>query len=128
MANGTSDTSYSTRDQTIRLCMVGTLGISKDGAIPELSVTYVPQRGDGEEVTVTAVATPIVEGTALYHSFGSGWLYSFYETTIEGERELTWKLSGGKLSCIELKVTTDGTISEHFSLLQPLVSAEAVGN
>lgn len=128
VANGVSGESYSTRDQLVRLCMVGSLGIAKDGVIPELSVTFVPQRGNSEERTVIAKASPIVEGTALYHSFGSGWLYSFYETTVEGERELTWELSGGKLSYIVLTVKTDSTISDHAKLLQPLVSAEAIGN
>lgn len=126
VANGASNESYSARDQIMRLRMVGSLGISKDGTIPELSITYVPQRGNGKAVTVTAVATAIVEGTALYHYFGPGWLYSFYESTDEGERELTWKLSGGKLSCIEFIITTEGLFSEHFSLLQPVVSAETI--
>lgn len=125
VANGASETSYSTRDQVVQLCMIGSLGILKDGMPPELSVTFIPQGENGEEQTVEATVSSIVEGTALYHSYGSGWLYTFYETTAEGDRELTWELPGGSLSYIILTVKTDGEIS---GLLQPLVSAEPIGN
>ncbi len=123
VANGASETDFSTKDQAIQLCMIGSLGILKDGEPPWLSVTFIPQKGNGEERTVTATASSIVEGTALYHSYGPGWLYRFYETTAEGNRELTWELPGGSLSYVILTVKTDGDIS---GLLQPLVSAEPI--
>ena len=128
VANGSSEDDYSTSDQEIRLRMIGSLGILKDGEPPELSVTFVPQRGNGEEKTVNAIVSPIAEGTALYHSYGAGWLYTFYESTAEGIRELTWELSGDSWSYITLMVKIQGKLPEGLSLLQPLISAESIGD
>ena len=126
VANGTSEDDFYAGDQAIRLRMIGSLGILKDGEPSELSVTFVPQRGNEEQKTINAIVSPIMEGTALYHSYGAGWLYTFYESTAEGIRELTWELSGDNWSCITLTVKIQGKLPEGLSLLQPLVSAEPI--
>lgn len=148
VANGEAETSYSTRDQAIRLNVIASLGIAQEPAtaeeegntenqetteaqtlseeenLPKVTVTFVPQRGSGEEREVQARAAQIVKGTALYHTFGEGWLFSFYETVGDEERELTWELSGGKLSHIVLTVEMEGEFSQNTYFLQPLVAAE----
>lgn len=127
VANGESAESYSARDQVAQLTMIGTLGILQDGKTPELSVTYLVQEGEQtQEKTAVGKATPIVEGTALYHSYGAGWVYRFYETVGDEERELTWELPGGQLSWVTLTVKTESELSGSLSLLQPLVSAESI--
>ena len=128
VANGTSEDDFYAGDQAIRLRMIGSLGILKDGEPSDLSVTFVPQRGNEEQKTINAIVSPIMEGTALYHSYGAGWLYTFYESTAEGIRELTWELSGDNWSCITLTVKIQGKLPEGLSLLQPLVSAEPIDN
>lgn len=118
MANGVSPESYASKDQLVQLNMVGTLGILHDGNIPTLTVTYL--NAEGVETTATATAEPIAEGTALYHSYGAGWIYSFYT---EDQQLLTWQLTGGQLSYVTLTVSTESELSGNLSLLQPLVSA-----
>ena len=118
VANGTTSESYAVRDQAVQLNMIGTLGILHKGEIPTLTVTYL--NAEGVETTATATAEPIVEGTALYHSYGAGWIYSFYT---EERQPLTWQLPGDQLSYVTLTVKTESELSGNLSLLQPLVSA-----
>lgn len=118
VANGAAENSYASRDQAVQLSMIGTLGILNEGNIPTLTVTYL--NAEGVETTSTATAEPIVEGTALYHTYGAGWVYSFYG---EDQQELTWQLPGGQLSYVQLTVKTESELSGNLSLLQPLVSA-----
>ena len=123
IANGTTEADYSARDQKMCLRMIGTLGIWTGDTPPDLSVSFLSEK-TGEEITVTATASPIAEGTALYHTYGQGWIYTFLE---QSTQELSWVLPGGALSYIALTVTVQGETVESPSLLQPLVVAEAIG-
>lgn len=127
IANGSSNTDYSQRDQKVYLRMIGAIGIGTGENVPQLTVTFIPQRGDGTEKTIQAKVSPIAEGTALYHTYGQGWLYTFLETTVEGQEELSWKLEGGELSYIDVIITIQGDLPEGQTLLQPLVVAEPMG-
>ncbi len=129
-ANGSDSESYSAKDQAVKLRMLGSLNLAAAGMPPELSVTYVSQKlnGEEEEKTVQGEISYLVEGTALYHTYGPGFVYTFYETTAEGKKELTWELPGGKLSHVTLKIKTTGTVSEVLGPLQPLIIAETIGN
>lgn len=126
MANGSSEADYSDRDQKVQLCMIGSLGLVKDEKLPTVSIFFKTQ--DGEVKNVQASAAAIEKGTALYHSYGDGWLYRFYESTAEGNRELNWDLPGGEFSYIALTVKMEGETSENLSLLQPLITAETMDN
>ena len=114
VANGTSADDCSQRDQTVSLRLIGSLGI--DTAPMYLTLP-------GEETQVTATITPITEGTALYHTHGAGWIYTFLDE--EGE-ELTWTLPGGELSYVSLTVTMDA-LPETLSLIQPMVTGKTIG-
>ncbi len=126
VANGSSEADYSARDQKVQLCMIGSLGLMKDEKLPNVSVFFTTQ--DGVAKHVQASVTAIEKGTALYHSYGEGWLYRFYESTAEGERELNWELSGGQFSYTALTVKAEGEVSEGLSILQPLITAEPIDN
>lgn len=128
VANGTSDTEYSPRDQILTLSMIGSLGIINNGELPTVSVVLTPEGSEEEIKTLEGQATAIKKGSALYHSYGSGWIYRFYEDTLEGPKELTWELPGGELSYVTFKVQVNGEILERFSILQPLVTAELISN
>ena len=77
---------------------------------------------------MTGEVSSIVNGSALYHTYGSGYLYSFYETTGEGKRELTWELSGGELSYVILTIQTIGDVSGITGVLQPVIIADPIEN
>ena len=132
-ANGIPEEEPSVGTQRIRLCMVGSLGLwnqealSEEAALPKVSVTFATGRGNEEKKTVEATVSPIVKGTALYNTYGEGWIYSFYETTAEGTRELSWELSGGEWSCVRLEIQAEGTEPQYISRLQPMVWAEPAG-
>ena len=126
VANGLSETDYSNIDQKVQLSLIGSLGLLKNGQLPTAAVTF--QTEGGETKTVWAIASAIEKGTMLYHSYGDGWLYRFYEYTEEGNRELRLELPGGEFSCIDMLVTVQGETSERLSFLQPLISAEAIEN
>ena len=81
-----------------------------------------------ETKTVTGEVSYIVEGSSLYNTYGPGCLYTFYETTAEGKREVTWELPGGKLSYITLTIQSTGDISGITGVLQPLILADTIGN
>lgn len=123
VANGSSETDYFNADQKVQLSLIGSLGLMKDGELPVVSVVY---GNDQETKVVQATATAIEKGTTLYHSYGDGWLYRFYESTIEGQKELNWDLPGGKFSYIRLFVSVKGETSENMNLLQPLITAETI--
>lgn len=114
VANGTSADECSQRDQIFSLRLVGTLGM-------ETAPMYLTL--PGEETQITATITPITEGTALYHTHGGGWIYTFLDE--EGE-ELSWTLPGGELSHVSLTVTMNAP-PETLSLIQPMVTGKTIG-
>lgn len=126
VANGSSETDYTARDQIIRLYMIGSLGIAENGTPPEVLVTFLTQGEQAESKTVQAYATPIEKNTALYHTYGEGWKYGFYELTAEGSyKEITWELAGGDLNYVTMIVTTKVGNTESVSLWYPLIAADA---
>jgi len=126
VANGSSETDYTARDQIIRLYMIGSLGIAENGTPPEVFVTFLTQGEQAESKTIQAYATPIEKDTALYHSYGEGWKYGFFELTAEGAQEITWELNGGSLNYVTMTVTTKVGNAESVSLWHPLISAEPI--
>lgn len=122
IANGTSETDYSDTDQRVTLCMVGSLGLLKDGELPVVSVFYKTQEGSYQNIL--AEASPIEKGTALYHTYGEGWLYRFYDPFSEDKKEMSWEFSGGAFSCLAMTVKAEGEPSEGLNFLQPLITAD----
>lgn len=74
-----------------------------------------------EQPAYGAYVMRIPENSALYHSFGDGWVFRFLND--EGE-ELTWTLEEGKLSCVELNLTITGDALAGTSLFQLQIVAE----
>lgn len=64
-------------------------------------------------------ATPILEGSARYQTFGPGWIYGFYD---DSGNELSWELLGGELSAVEAVLLVEGT-GAYASLLRAEVTA-----
>jgi len=63
----------------------------------------------------TAVVSRVAAGTALYHTYGDGWLFRFVD---EEGRELTWDLAGGQFSCMTVDLILEGTDPAATTLLQ----------
>jgi len=114
VANGTApqEHEYSQRDQQICLQLIGSVGLW-DG---EDAAKIVLTQKDGQ--TFQATATPITKDTALYHTHGAGWIYTFQDA--EGE-ELSWTLHGGELSFVCLTITVKDTELTTDVLLIPQV-------
>lgn len=123
VANGVSETDHSTRDQKVHLRFIASVGVWNGTQTPVLSLILPLEEGETEPKTVTATVAPIVEGTALYHAHGQGWMYTFLD---QNEEELFWELAGGELSYISLTVTIDEAVPGDPSLLQPYVVAEVI--
>ena len=118
LANGTSDTDFSRQDQWVYLRLVGSAGLWTGQSVAKITLI----QEDGTEIT--AKATPITEGTAMYHTYGAGWIFTFENE--EGE-ELYWTLSGGELSFVSLAVTIDSEELITDSLLRTLVIGKVTG-
>lgn len=123
IGNGASKSDYSARDQKVQLRMIGTLGNWTGTDAAKLSLTLPPEEGSEEETVIEATVTPLTEGTALYHTYGEGWLYTFLD---EEKKELFWELPGGELSFVSLTVTINGEVPSDLSLLQPYVISEVI--
>ena len=121
IANGTAKDDYSGRDQMARLKMVGTLGLWDGTRTPELLVYYQARPEDEQDTVAAAVAEPIPRGSALWYTYGDGWIYTFLDANGE---ELLWELPGGRLSFVTMTVVIDGEVTDRVNLLQPFVAAE----
>lgn len=123
VANGTSETEYSLRPQKIRVRLIGTLGLWTGMETVKLYL-QIPSAQDPETIEmIQAAVNPIGEGTALYHTHGPGWTYSFLNA--DGE-ELTWTLPGSEFSHVDLIISMDGAAPQEDASLQPQVFAEVV--
>ena len=118
VANGTSDTDFAAGNQRIYLRFLGSVGLWTGESAAKISLL----QPDG--TLIPAKAAPIAEGTALYHAYGAGWIYSFQDE--EGE-ELFWELPGGELSFVSLTVTIEDEALTTDSLLRTLVTGEVIG-
>lgn len=115
LANGTSDTECSWMDQKAFVCLVSGPGLWDGASAAKITLT----QPDGS--TIQAKATVIAEDTPLYHTYGAGWVYRFYDA--EGE-ELSWELDGGKLSFVSLTVTVEAEQILTDTLLRILVTGQ----
>ncbi len=123
VANGVSNTDHSARNQKVHLRMIASVGVWNGEQTPVLTLTLPLEEGETEPKTVTATVEPLAEGTALYHTHGQGWLYTFLD---EKQEELSWELNGGELSFLSFTVTVDEAVPDDLSLLQPYVVAEVI--
>lgn len=115
IANGENELSYEERNQEVYIRLIGTLGIQSEADDVALKLTY-PSADDPEKTEeVKAKAVRIKAGSAMYATFGDGWMFRF--TDKYGE-ELAWTLEGGALSCMEMELSVEGGALRDTSLLQ----------
>lgn len=123
VANGTSETAFSQMDQRITIRIIGTLGLWTGMETVKLHLQIPSAADPGTTETIQAAVTPIAEGTALYHTHGPGWVYSFLNAE---EEELFWTLPGGEFSYVTLTISMDGEAPQEDAALQPQVIAEVI--
>ena len=117
IGNGTSEYQYSQQDQQVQVRLLGTLGVW-DGEKPAEMYLTIEETENTEKMLAAAIR--IEKGTALYNTFGDGWVFTF-----RGEEgELSWELPGGKFSTIKLTITTEGGAFETAAGLWPQVTAK----
>ena len=104
--NATTETTKETTEETLPQVLK-----------PEATVTLWDGALDKEEKPIlhTAQVMRIPENSALYHSFGEGWVFRFLD---ENGAELTWILENGQLSCVEMDLSISGQALAGTSLLQ----------
>lgn len=121
VANGISKEDCATRDQKIRLRLVGSSGLWMGDRIPEVMLR-LPSKDDPKTyVEVKATVTEIEPGTPLYQANGPGWVYSFIQ-----EEEIYWLLKGGDLSYTRITIVMKNEMLQAQCLIQPQVIAEVV--
>ena len=121
VANGDSAETASAHDQTFHFRLVGTAGLQN----AKIYLILPGETASSEPQKILATVDPIVEGTALYHNVGAGWIYTFQDP--EGQ-ELIWHLPGGEWNHATIQVTLEEGEQNTDVLLQPMVSAVIPGN
>lgn len=123
VANGSSETDFSEKDQQFRLQMIGSIGLGTETEFPLIELK-VPSEENPETIeTFQGKASKIEKGTLLYHSMGSGWIIRFQNA--EGNEPL-WTLKGGTLSYKGFTITVENAKRESDILLQPQVEAKVI--
>lgn len=120
VANGMSEDRYAKRDLEVRIRILATLGVLNDMEPAEISLTITEQ---GQSETIQAVSTAIVEGTALHHTYGDGWIY----TIQNADGEVTRTLPGDRFSEIGLTITIKGVTPQEAAQVQPLLLSRVTG-
>lgn len=123
IANGISETEFSAGDQSVRFRLIGSLGLWNGAETAKVFLLLPAENGSDTVNKIQATVTPITEGTALYNTYGDGWIYTFQDA--EGE-ELSWTLAGGALSYISLTVTIEDASLTDSVMLQPQVIGEVI--
>lgn len=123
MANYLEQEGYDDEDMLARVRLVGSLDAWKGSEFGTVVLMDGTLLEDGTPRQVTAAVAPIREDTRLYHTFGMGWEFRFLDQ--EGQ-ELTWKLEGGTLSCVQVQIIMDASALNGTSLLQLQVLGERV--
>ncbi len=120
VANGVSEDRYAKRDLEVRFRLLATLGVLNDMEPAEMHVTITEQ---GQSETIQAVPTSIVEGTALHHTYGDGWVY----TIQNADGEVTRILPGDRFSDIKLTITMIGVTPQEAAQLKTLLLSRVTG-
>lgn len=122
-----SEKTYQEESIEVRVRLVGSLAAWSESETAKVILTdgtllkSDSQTAEPQEKEFTAEVMRIPEKTALYYSFGDGWVFRFLDE--EGE-ELTWILEGGQLSCVEMNITIDSAALTGTSLLQLQIIGE----
>ena len=107
IANG-SEADPASQDSTVYVRILASRGFSHGDSAAAIKLTTE----SGE--TYTGTAAVIEEGSALYQTFGSGWVITFGE----GSKELQWQLEGGVFSYVTLCLEIEQADQLETSLLQ----------
>lgn len=73
-------------------------------------------------IRYVAVPTAIREGSALYRTFGEGWILQFLD---EAGNEMTWPLSGGAWSSLPMQLSLSAALTDTSLLRLQVIAEEA---
>lgn len=118
-----SDKKVFEKNQRIRIRIIGSAGLKTEGGITEIKLIFLSEEDSGEEISVTAAAEPIKEGSYLYQTEGPGWIFTFLD---EDGEEIFWDLKGGSLSYAEIKIFVGSPNLESDVKIEPRISAEVL--
>lgn len=123
VANGSSGTDFSNRNQKIRLRMLGTAAFWTGEACPKVYLQLPAEDTETGYTTIQAQVKQIAKDTVLYSTHGDGWILNFYEKENE---EVSWLLEGGQLNYVTITVVMENVALDDYSLLQPQIIAEVL--
>jgi hypothetical protein len=115
VANGISAQSYTKQSQRFTVQLIGSLGLGDPLPKVELQVTE-----QGSRQTYQGIPTGIAKGSALYQTYGEGWVFQFYD---EAGEKCAWLLSGECFSTVEMTLKLTGGELTELCLLQPVIEA-----
>ena len=105
-------------DCTVRVRLIVSLGAwSEDFDAKSVVIS------DGTESKYTMEPLRIVKNSAMYYTFGDGWMFRFLD---EDGEEACWTLEGGKLTCKEFGITIDSSVLTDISLVQLQIDTDFV--
>lgn len=114
VGNGANSGSYTNANQSVRLCLLASLGAWQADSD---TVVYLTVEGQ----TYSATAQRIQEGSALHAQFGDGWVFRFQD---DSGKEPAWVLPGGQFGYISMLLEMESAAITDTSLLQLQVVAE----
>ncbi|MBR3935290.1 MAG: hypothetical protein IKJ57_01920 [Oscillospiraceae bacterium] len=123
VANGSSEEDYSKNKQRISLSFISGAGLSFGTETPELILVLPSAEEGGEDILINATAKTIEKGTALYETYGEGWVLDFLD---ENGKEVFWELEGGKFNFVTINVKVNAAKITESVLLFPKITAEIV--
>jgi hypothetical protein len=115
VANGVSAQSYTKQSQRFTVQLIGSLGLGDPLPKVELQITE-----QGSRQTYQGIPTGIAKGSALYRTYGEGWVFQFYD---EAGEKCAWLLSGECFSTVEMTLKLTGGELTELCLLQPVIEA-----
>lgn len=122
VTNGKTESEYSERSQQVQIRILATSGVWTGMEPAPMELTISSQGNPDTEETVKAVAVQIEEGTALFRTFGAGWVYM-----LKGEDgELSWTLPGGEFSYLNVSVVMSGANPQQNARLEPRITASTI--
>lgn len=120
LTNGSDWDEYAQYDQRATVRLLAGPGVlnGDDGAAVDLVAHVV---GAEEEAAYRAEAIPISYQSALYKTFGPGWVFRFLDA--DGQ-EISWELEGGRLNMVSLRFTVSSLELQEETLLQLQVTGD----
>ena len=123
VANGTSQSGYSQKDQEINLRFIAGIGLlEKETDAEKIKLVITDENDPEQKIYLKAKAEALATGTALYHAHGEGWVISFIAENGEEYSEI---LPAGGDKFVKFTVLIEGGFTEDI-IIYPTATAKII--